>query len=116
MTLEATPWTFSEELHPDRDTAKHGITGYRVRDAAGEILAEAYVRPYRVKPRPAHLRAMAAAPALLSVLERAVAVYSDQFDGDPDSDLHVSGADLVDWFTAWREEAKAAIRAARGEA
>jgi hypothetical protein len=67
--FESLPWTVSTELHPTRDVAEHGITGYRIRDAAGIILAESFARPYPVKPRSEYLRAMAAAPAMLAALK-----------------------------------------------
>ncbi len=49
---------------------------------------------------------LALAPAMLDLLRDALAAWSDQFDGDDDTDLHVSGADFVDWFTGWRNTAK----------
>ena len=42
-------------------------------------------------------------------LRRYVEAAWPQFDGAPDTDLNVSGADLVDWFCAWRERAKAVV-------
>lgn len=50
-----------------------------------------------------------AEPNLASVVKNALAYEASQFDGPSDQDLSVSGADLVDWFTAWRQEARAAL-------
>jgi histidinol dehydrogenase len=43
------------------------------------------------------------------VLTEAVQAWADQFDGVDETDLEVSGADLVDWFADWRDRAKAAL-------
>ena len=40
--------------------------------------------------------------SLQALLAEALAAWSEQFDGPGDKDLSISGADLVDWFTAWR--------------
>ena len=53
-------------------------------------------------------RSDAAAPMRL-VLQEALRAWSAQFDGDPQQDLSVSGADLVDWFSQWRLRARAAL-------
>ena len=50
----------------------------------------------------------AAAPMRL-VLQEALRAWSAQFDGDPQHDLSVSGADLVGWFSQWRLHARAAL-------
>lgn len=42
----------------------------------------------------------------VALLAEACQVWAAQFDGTGDSDLNVSGADLVDWFTEWRGRAK----------
>ena len=49
---------------------------------------------------------LALAPAMLDLLRDALTAWSDQFEGDDDTDLHVSGADFIDWFTGWRCTAK----------
>lgn len=50
---------------------------------------------------------------LWAVLDDMLAYKREQFDGDPETDLNVSGADLVDAFTEWRGQLKDALRAAR---
>lgn len=52
----------------------------------------------------AHL--IAASKPMAEMLLEALRYEADQFDGDPDLPLDVSGADLVDWFTDWRERVK----------
>lgn len=51
-------------------------------------------------------------PDLPAVLIEALQAWGEQFDGEPDSDLDVSGADLVDWFAQWRLRAREALKAA----
>lgn len=46
---------------------------------------------------------------LESKLREGVAYQAEQFDGPADEDLSVSGADLVDWFSSWRLEARATL-------
>lgn len=54
-------------------------------------------------------RLLSAAPQMRSVLQEALRAWSAQFDGDPQQDLSISGADLVDWFSQWRRRARAAL-------
>ena len=56
--------------------------------------------------------AIAALPKLYEILQQATQAWSEEFDGDDEVDLNVSGADLVDWFGQWRLAAKAALAAA----
>lgn len=49
----------------------------------------------------------------IRTLASAVAYEAEQFDGPPDEDLNVSGADLVDWFGEWRLEAWESIEQLR---
>lgn len=51
-------------------------------------------------------------PSIPDVLRDALAYEVAQFDGPPDTDIRVSGADLVDWFSQWRTRAKVALAAA----
>ena len=46
-----------------------------------------------------------AKPTALDLIREAIEAWP-QYDGDGDGELHVSGADLVDWFGEWRERAK----------
>ncbi len=48
--------------------------------------------------------------SLAALIGDALLYEAGQFDGPEDEDLEVSGADLVDWFTDWRERAKRALR------
>jgi len=57
----------------------------------------------------ANARLIAAAPDLLDTLERAIARWPEF-----DSDAEISGAELVDWFGAFRENCKTAVNKARG--
>jgi len=47
------------------------------------------------------------------VLRVALAYHAEEFDGPPDQDLNVSGADLVDFFSSWRETARTSLATAR---
>lgn len=58
----------------------------------------------------ANLKLAAAAPELLEALEDALDYRRDAFEGDES----VSGADLVEFFSIWRERAKNAIAKAEG--
>lgn len=57
-------------------------------------------------PRPAD-------PPLWAILADMLAYEAEQFDGDEDSPLDISGADLVDAFTTWRGQLRAALAAPR---
>lgn len=48
-------------------------------------------------------------PAVAEIIADMLGYAAEQFDGDPDSDLNVSGADLVDAFSEWRARLKAAM-------
>lgn len=52
--------------------------------------------------------AVADAPPLWAILDDMLAYEAEQFDGDQDSPLDISGADLVDAFTTWRGQLRAA--------
>jgi len=56
--------------------------------------------------------AIATLPKLYDVLQQATQAWSEEFDGDDETNPSVSGADLVDWFSQWRLAAKAALAAA----
>ncbi|MBB3175542.1 hypothetical protein FHR90_003398 [Endobacter medicaginis] len=51
-------------------------------------------------------RLIAASKPMAEMLMEALRYEADQFDGHWDLPLDVSGADLVDWFTDWRERVK----------
>jgi len=53
--------------------------------------------------------AITALPRLYRVLQEATQSWAEQFDGEDETDLRVSGADLLDWFAQWRVKAKAAL-------
>ena len=55
-------------------------------------------------------RLLSAAPAMAAVLQEALGAWSPQFDGDPQRDVSVSGADLMDWFAQWRLRARNALK------
>ena len=44
------------------------------------------------------------------IIRDALAYEAEEFDGPADLDLSVSGADLVDWFTDWRQRARKALK------
>jgi hypothetical protein len=46
------------------------------------------------------------------LINEALAAWSDQFDGDPATDISVNGGDLVDWFADWRLRMREALKAA----
>ena len=52
-----------------------------------------------------HASLFAASKGMAGVLQEALAAFGAEFDADED----VPGADLVQWFTEWRERAKAAL-------
>ena len=45
------------------------------------------------------------------LLEEATKVWAQQFDGPAHQDCSVSGADLMDWFTEWRQRARQTLDA-----
>lgn len=45
-----------------------------------------------------------------ALLEEAARYEREKFEGDPDTDLNVSGADLVDWFSDFRERADTFVK------
>lgn len=51
--------------------------------------------------------------AAICLLEEAIDYEHEEFDGDPNTDSHISGADLIDWFAVFRERAKDVVAAAR---
>lgn len=53
--------------------------------------------------------AAAANRAMTHLLREATQAWADQFDGSDTIDRSVTGADLVDWFSEWRQRAKAVI-------
>lgn len=46
----------------------------------------------------------------IELLQKAIEYQREQFDGEPDMPLEVSGADMVDWFTEFRNEAHSLLR------
>ncbi|HWF95027.1 MAG TPA: hypothetical protein VG291_08750 [Xanthobacteraceae bacterium] len=59
-----------------------------------------------------HARLFAASPAMRALLTEALDAWAKQFDGADETDLGVSGVDLVDWFSAWRLKVKEELAAA----
>lgn len=53
---------------------------------------------------------------LVQAIKAALAYQADQFDGPDDQDLNVSGADLCEWFAAWRLGAALALSEVEGTA
>lgn len=51
------------------------------------------------------------APQLLAACKAALEYHAEEFDGPPDADLNVSGADLVDWFAQWRQTVRPLVAA-----
>jgi hypothetical protein len=79
-----------------------------LRDPKGELSDAEWIRWQAV---------IEAAPGMLAALESALDAWRDQFepaDDAADSDLEISGADFVDWFATWRDQAKAAVAAIKG--
>lgn len=52
---------------------------------------------------------LASSPPMLALLNEALGVWAEQFDGPEDQDLSISGADLVDWFADWRLRVRAGL-------
>jgi hypothetical protein len=74
--------------------------------------------PLSLEEREANGALIGAAPDMLAALETALDAWRDQFepaDDAADSDLEISGADFVDWFASWRDQAKAAVAAVKGQ-
>lgn len=74
---------------------------------AGDVLSQ---EADAVEGQPA---AEAIDPPLWAILADMLAYEADQFDGDEDSPLDISGADLVDAFTTWRGQLRAALSGQR---
>ena len=62
-----------------------------------------------VEDESAHIESCEITLPIESVVLNALAYEAGQFDGLADQDLSVSGADLVDWFSQWRLEARTAL-------
>jgi hypothetical protein len=65
----------------------------------------------RIEERHANGALFEAAPVMLAKLKEALTAWPESFDGDKPLQ---SCADVVEWFTEWREGAKAVIAAAEG--
>lgn len=68
------------------------------------------INPATAEPTPA-IPTDASNPlsTLIDLINEAVAYQADQFDGDPDTDISVSGADTVDFLANWRMRARDAV-------
>jgi len=51
-----------------------------------------------------------------ALLAEAASYEREKFEGDPDTDLNVSGADMVDWFSGFRNRADTLVNAERESA
>lgn len=79
---------------------KHAVNPSR---RAGDILSQ---ESEAVEGEPA---AGVIDPPLWAILDDMLAYEAEQFDGDGDSPLDISGSDLVDAFTTWRGQLRAAL-------
>jgi len=75
--------------------------------------AGADVQSIAVKLRGDNDSLRSALASAADVLRVALAYHAEEFDGPPDQDLNVSGADLVDFFSSWRETARTSLATAR---
>lgn len=86
------PWT----VHTDPNPADPILSGFRIRDARGVVVAEIFNRPYPVVVDRAHADALAAAPDLISAL-RAILPYAESRAEDMlESDGEADGCDPSD--------------------
>lgn len=69
------PWT----VHTDPNPADPILTGFRIRDARGFVVAEIFHRPYPVVVDRAHADALAASPQMLTALRLAKPVCADAY-------------------------------------
>ena len=61
-----------------------------------------------------YARLLSLSPTMLTLLREALGAWAMQFDGPngaSDADLHVSGADLLEWFAGWRMRVRQELRA-----
>lgn len=98
----------------DEDRAQLALTYYEdgARVTAAEIwggLSLQSDREYRQMMGRIDDARAAGTPTIWAIIEDMLAYEREQFEGAPDTDLSVSGADLVDAFTQWREQLKAAV-------
>jgi len=75
--------------------------------------AGADVQSIAVKLRGDNDSLRSALASAADVLRVALGYHADEFDGPPDQDLNVSGADLVEWFSGWRIAARTSLATAR---
>ena len=61
-----------------------------------------------------YARLLKLAPVMLALLTEALGVWVEQFDGSDDTDPSVSGADVVEWFAAWRLRVRSELADAVG--
>ena len=96
---------------PDTDSAEHIALDWRC--GMCEYIWKSATFPERcpscdsdeIEPKP---------PALRAVLQEAIQAWP-QLDLDPsqasDSELYINGADLLEWFSEWRQRAIYALKA-----
>lgn len=98
-------------VRPFQTTDGHGYELARTNCIPDDVVAVVYDgadRGVDEANRYAHL--LAASPVMLELLEEALGIWSERFDGPEDEDLSVPGADLVDWFAAWRLRVRAELQ------
>lgn len=69
------PWT----VHTEPNPADPILSGFRIRDARGFVVAEMFNRPYPVVVDRAHANALAASPDMLAALRLALPVCEDAY-------------------------------------
>lgn len=108
-------------VHASHDEAIEALADYSREWWAKEGLAgeppaddQEVIRQYwdHVEDESANIEPCEIALPIESVVRNALAYEGASFDGPEEDDLSVSGADLVDWFSQWRLEARAALEAA----
>jgi len=82
-------------------------------ESGGAAVAGADVQSETVKLRTDNDGLRFALDSAAAVLRVALAYHAEEFDGPPDQDLNISGADLVDFFSSWRETARTSLATAR---
>lgn len=105
------PWVATLEGRPG--VAASGFTRAEVLRHLEGRAAATLERVYREQIALSYAKGGA---AMVAVLQDALLAWREQFDGPQDDDLHLSGADLIEWFTSWRLRAREALKAAGVEA
>jgi hypothetical protein len=104
---EISPWVATLEGRPGLAAA-----GFTRAEVIRHLEGRAAATLERVYREQLALRHANGGPAMVTVLKDALSAWAEQFDGPQDEDLHLSGADLIEWFTSWRLRAREALKAA----